>query len=287
MHTHKKVPLRIRRRGYAVRRLVLLIVILQLASVGGSKALVAQVGVPAGKTLTRYDGTYTVSQDNAVISNMEVRGNIVVEARNVTMSNIKLISATRWHAIQLSEAASGFTLQDSEVDGAGVTVNAIYGFGRFLRNDLHDAENGINVIGPSVIRDNTIHSLRGGSDAHYDGIEINGGHDIDISGNTIINPHGQTSAIMLDNYFGSLSRISIDNNRLIGGGYTVYLDGRFTGGAVDDSSIRITNNRIGCGAWGDFALYGNEPYLHGNSGLEDPPIELSEQCPDGGRQAMP
>ncbi|MDQ0322170.1 hypothetical protein QO002_004376 [Pararhizobium capsulatum DSM 1112] len=257
------------------KRKFVLAVFLQLSGFGAPPVVAAQTGVPAGTVLTRYDGTYTVSRDSAVVSNLEVHGNVIVIARNVTMKHIRVVSNTPWHAVQLSEGASGFTLQDSEIDGAGKTVNAVYGFGSFLRNDLHDVENGINVIGPSIIRDNHIHSLRGGSDAHYDGIEINGGYDIDISGNTIVNDHGQTSAIMLDNYFGGLSDITIDSNHLVGGGYTVYLDGRFAGGIVNDRSISITNNRIGCGAWGNFALYGNNPHMDGNSSLND----AQTRCP--------
>lgn len=257
------------------RKLVFIALLLFVPFSDGISA--SHVGVPPGARLTRYDGTYTVTQSNTVVSNLEVHGNIVVEGRNVTLRNIKLISNTRWHALQLSEDAVGFTLEDSEVDGAGVTVNAVYGFGSFLRNDLHDAENGINVIGPSTIRDNVIHSFRGGADAHYDGIEINGGYDIDIAGNVIVNNRDQTSAIMLNNYFSGLSKITIENNRLVGGGYTVYLDGRFNGSAVDDSSIRITNNRIGGGVWGSFALYGHQPHMDGNTGLDDVVIPEAPQ----------
>ena len=246
---------------------LVIVSLLELASVGCWSCW-AQVGVPPGIALKKYDGTYTVTQDGAVISNLEVHGNIIVEASNVTLKNVRLISKAPWHALQLAEKSSGFILQDSEIDGAGTTVNAVYGFGSFLRNDIHDAENGINVIGPSVIRDNVIHSLRGGPNAHFDGIEINGGKDIDIAGNVISNTNGQTSAIMLDNYFSGLSNIKIRNNRLVGGGYTVYLDGRFDGGAVDDRSISITGNRIGGGTWGNFALYGHEPLLKGNTDLD-------------------
>jgi Ca2+-binding RTX toxin-like protein len=225
----------------------------------------------SGGTMTKFTGSYHVTQDNAVISNLEVHGDIVIEAKNVTLKNVKLISDTEWHALRIMDDATGFTLQDSEIDGGGRTVNAIYGFGTFLRNNLHDVENGINVIAPTVIKDNYIHDLRGGSDAHYDGIEINGGHDIDILHNTIINDHDQTSAVMLNNDFGGLRNITIDGNRLVGGGYTVYLDDRFNGGAVDDSSIRITNNQIGDGHWGDFALYDNKPILSGNTDLDTVP----------------
>jgi hypothetical protein len=227
-------------------------------------------GVPSGTTMTKYTGSYHVTEDNAVISNLEVHGDIVIEAKNVTLKNVKLISNTEWHALRVMDDATGFTLQDSEIDGSGITVNAIYGFGTFLRNNLHDVDNGINVIAPTLIKDNYIHNLRGGSDAHYDGIEINGGHDIDIIHNTIINDHDQTSAIMMNNDFGGLSNINIDGNRLVGGGYTVYLDDRFNGGTVVDSTIKITNNQIGGGHWGDFSLYDNKPVLSGNTDLDTP-----------------
>lgn len=231
----------------------------------------SNTGVISGTPPTVFYGTYYVRQDNAVISNLEVHGDIVIEADNVTMTNIKLVSDTPWHALRVMDNATGFTLTDSEIDGGGSTMNAIYGFGTFLRNDIHDVENGINVIGPSLIQDNYIHDLRGGSDAHYDGIEINGGHDIDILHNTIINDHDQTSAVMLNNGFSGLSNITIDGNRLVGGGYTVYLDGRFGGGTVDDGSIRITNNQIGNGYWGDFAFYDDNPVVSGNVDLDTIP----------------
>lgn len=249
-----------------------------LAAASGDAAAAASgypdastTGVTSGTKMTKYTGSYHVTQDNAVISNLEVHGDIVIEAKNVTLKNVKLISDTRWHALRVMDDATGFTLQDSEIDGAGGTVNAIYGFGTFLRNNLHDVENGINVIAPTVIKDNYIHNLRGGPDSHYDGIEINGGHDIQIVHNTIINDHDQTSAVMLNNDFGGLRNITIDNNRLVGGGYTVYLDDRFNGGAVDDGTIKITNNQIGDGYWGDFALYDNKPVVSGNTGLDTLP----------------
>ncbi|WP_310424066.1 M10 family metallopeptidase C-terminal domain-containing protein, partial [Mycoplana sp. BE70] len=52
---------------------------------------------------------------------------------------------------------------------------------------------------------------------------------------------------------------------LIGGGYTVYLDGRKGGGTVDDGSIKIVNNQIGTGQWGKFAFYDDNPVVSGNT----------------------
>ncbi len=35
-----------------------------------------------------------------------------------------------------------------------------------------------------------------------------------------------SSAVMIDNYFGPISNITVDNNLLVGGGDTIYVDGQ-------------------------------------------------------------
>lgn len=229
------------------------------------------VGVSAGVGMTPYSGTLHVTQNNAVLRNMEITGNVIIDADNVSMSNIRLISKTEDAALRIENGADGFILQNCEIDGGGATATAVDGHGKFLRNDIHGAENGINVTGPSLIKGNYIHGLKNKNGSpHYDGVQVDGGHDIQIVGNTIVNENAQTSAIMLDNYAGSLSNITVEGNRLVGGGYTIYIDGRFTGGTVDDASIRIINNQIGGGLYGDYAFFEHQPVLYGNTPLESP-----------------
>ncbi|NMN73128.1 hypothetical protein [Rhizobium sp. 57MFTsu3.2] len=251
-------------------RLVVLVLALHVSTVfGGSPPTsgfrpLNHTGVIDETVLKKFEGTYYVGTDNTVVENLEIRGNIVVEAKNVTIRNIRLNSGTPWHAIIVADEASGFTLQDSDIDGGGGTVNGVLGFGLFLRNSIRGVDNGINVTGPSIIRENHIFGLFSRKGGHYDGIEINGGHDIEITGNDIVNDHGQTSAVMMNNEFSGLSNIVIENNRLVGGGYTVYLDGRKGGGAVNAASIRIITNEIGAGHWGEFAFYDSKPVVEGN-----------------------
>ena len=164
----------------------------------------------------------------------------------------------------IPDGYTGFTLKNSEINGNGQTVNAISGAGTFLNNDIKGVQNGINIYGASVIENNFIHDMEGGPNSHFDGIENNGASDVQIIHNTIINDYDQTSAVMLNNEFGSLRNITIDDNYLVGGGYTIYLDGRKGGGAVDDASIRITNNQIVEGHWGPFAFYDDHPVQTGN-----------------------
>lgn len=227
------------------------------------------VGVPAAVRMKPYSGTLRITQDNVTVSNIEIRGNVIIEAASVSMSNVRIISTTEYSALDVKDGAEGFTLTDSEIDGAGATANAINGFGKFLRNKIHGVENGINVTGPSLIKGNYIYGLKNKNGSpHYDGIQLDGGRDVQIIGNTIINENTQTSAVMLDNYFQGLSNITVEGNRLRGGGYTIYIDGRFNGGAVIDASIKIINNQIGGGFYGDYAFYDHKPVFYGNTPLD-------------------
>jgi Ca2+-binding RTX toxin-like protein len=226
----------------------------------------SNTGVAAGAALTAYNGTLRVTNDNAVIQNMVITGNVVIDADNVTMKNCIVLSTDDFNAVTV--LGNGFTLMDSEIDGKGRTAQGINGNGTFLRNNIHGAENGINVTGQSLIQDNYIHGLanRNGS-PHYDGIQLDGGHDIKILHNTIINENTQTAAVMIDNYWDGLSNITVDGNRMLGGCYALYIDGRFSGGYVDDASIRITNNQADNGYYGDFVFYGEDPVFYGNTNL--------------------
>ncbi|MBR0906454.1 hypothetical protein JQ588_27720 [Bradyrhizobium liaoningense] len=134
----------------------------------------------------------------------------------------------------------------------------IAGAGTFVNNNIHGTADGIGVGGDNtVIENNYIHDMRGTSGSHFDAIQADGGFsNLTISHNTIINEQIQTSAIMLDNYWGSISNVKIDNNLLIGGGYTVYINeianGQPGGGKV--TGVSYTNNHVGGGYFGDLNL---------------------------------
>ena len=54
--------------------------------------------------------------------------------------------------------------------------------------------------------------------------------------------------MMLSNYFGSVTNVTVDNNWLQGGGYTVYSDGQFNGGTI--SGVSFMNNYLVKGQYG-------------------------------------
>ncbi|MCK1359492.1 hypothetical protein IVB28_11760 [Bradyrhizobium sp. 199] len=138
------------------------------------------------------------------------------------------------------------------------------GQGKFIANNIYNVENGIGVDGGNtLIQDNYIHDMIASGSPHYDGISIDGKNfDITIRHNTVINDHTQTAAIMIDNYFGPVSNVVVDNNLLYGGGYNIYSSSQFDGGSV--TGVVVTNNHMGGGYWGPTAFTGNSPVYTGN-----------------------
>ncbi|WP_198411761.1 right-handed parallel beta-helix repeat-containing protein [Microvirga flavescens] len=215
-------------------------------------------------TLTPSGGL-VINTPGVTIKNLDIKGMVTINAQNVTLENCK-ITASSWAVVNI--LASGATIKNCEIDGmAAEGIRGISGGGTFIGNNIHNVEDGIYVNkSGTVIQDNYIHDLQSNwSGPHYDGIQIDGGvSNVTIKHNTVINDHTDTSAIMIDNYFGSTTNITIDGNYLAGGGYTVYSDAQFnSGGTV--SGVSLTNNYLGKGHWGYYSFQKNSPYLSGNT----------------------
>jgi hypothetical protein len=221
-------------------------------------------GVPAGVSLVP-SGDLVITKDGAVVSGLDIRGAVDVNASNVMLRNSRMRTG-RFDVVHIKPGMKGVVIQDCEIDGVGAGndgSNGIRGSGTFLRNNIHHVENGITLDGSAMIQDNYIHDLLASGSPHYDGIQIDGGiSNVTITHNTVINSYNQVSAVMIDNYFGPISNISVDNNLLMGGGYTVYSSAQFNGGPV--TGVSFTNNRMGKGQWGYSAFAKNIPEWRGN-----------------------
>ena len=217
----------------------------------------SSTGVPAGMALSKQNGTIEITTDGAVLEGIDLVGNVVISARDVTIRKSRINSGTAYHLIRVMDGSTGFRLEDSELIGNGTTTNGVLGPGTFLRNNIHGFENGLAIWGPSHIEGNFIHDLQGGPDAHFDTIECNGGSDIAVIGNTLVNEFGQTAVLMLNNQFAALQNWVVEGNRLIGGGYTMYIDYRKS--SLPVGNIRISNNRWSSGQYGYTAFYGYVP----------------------------
>ena len=207
-----------------------------------------------------------ITQAGAVISGLDIKGDVFINAPNVTLQNCK-ITSSNYAVVKIANGVTGAVVQNCEINGVGTGndgSHGILGQGTFIGNNIYNVENGITLQGSAIIRDNYIHNLKASGSPHYDGIQIDGGvSNVTISHNTVINDYGQTAAIMIDNYFGPISNIQVDNNLLAGGGYTVYVHAnQFTGGSV--TGVSFTNNHMKSGQWGVTNFTGPAPVYTGN-----------------------
>jgi hypothetical protein len=222
-------------------------------------------GAPAGAIVASHDGPLVIEKVGTVISGLDIRGPVYINAPNVTLQKCKVTAA---HFVVIKITASGATVQDCTINGTGSGndgSHGIQGTGTLLRNNISNVENGITVDGtsPTFIQDNYIHDLLASGSPHYDGIQIDGGiSNVTIQHNTIINSYIQTSAVMIDNYYGAISNIKVDSNLLVGGGYTIYVDGHFNANPIVD--VSITNNHLARGHWGITNFNKTTPLYKGN-----------------------
>lgn len=199
---------------------------------------------------------------HTIISDVDIEGMAAIVAPGVTLRNCR-IRATGWAALIVK--ADNVAVENCDIDGQstkGIRGISISGNNIVIRhNNIRRSEDGIYLANASnvTIEQNYVHDLQSAWDGpHFDGIATDGGvSNIAIVGNTIENPHPQTSAVMISNYFGPVAGVRIAHNRLVGGGYTIYADAQFTGGPI--SNISITDNRLGRGVHGFIATNANTP----------------------------
>ncbi len=222
-------------------------------------------GVPAGTALTN-SGSLTVTTAGTVINALNINGTLDINASNVTIQNTR-ITGSNFAIIRIKFGVTGVKIINVEVNGKGVSGAegsiGIYGPANIYNSNIYGVENGIVPDSGAVIMGNYIHDLGAPGAPHYDGIQMDGGlSNITVTGNTVLNSFGQTSAVMIDNYFGSISNISVTNNLLGGGGYTVYSDGQFNNGSI--TGVVFANNRMIKGQWGYDLIRGSSASFTGN-----------------------
>lgn len=244
-------------------------------------------GVPPGTELATTNGVVTLSEPGQVYKNKQVKGSIIVTAPNVTIRNVRLINTNPYYAISVKNdddwdnTQANLTLDHVDIDlGGGYQVKGIAFNGYTARNVLfHNGadcahfgdnvviENSLCVLGPDTNGDGQLDGdgFCSGSE-HFDGFQSDGGHNITLRHNTIRNPCGQTSAIILGTNTSPIDTVVIDNNLMSGGGYTVYC-GTSSGVATH---ARYTNNVISRefypngGHWGPTTECDKVDVSHGN-----------------------
>ena len=225
---------------------------------------VESTGVTPGTQLTTVNGDVTLSTPGQVYENKVVNGEIIVTAQDVTIRNVRINNNQEWYAISVKSGNSWdrsdarLTVDHVEINMGGyLNMKAIAFNGYTLKNSfLHNGSDcahfGVNVVlednlcavGPDTDNDGWADATFKCQDGpHYDGFQSDGGNNITINHNTIRNPCGQTSAILMSTNTSRISNVTITNNLLAGGGYTLYCSGSPTYPAVAGTEV-VTGNRF-------------------------------------------
>jgi hypothetical protein len=214
-------------------------------------------GVTPGTTLTPVNGTVTLSTPGMVYENRLVTGSITVTAPNVTIRNVKLVATDQYYGIRAfgwQHNTDGLLVENVEIDLngrkeiKGIAFDGYTARKVFFHNGSDCAhfgsdvtiEDSLCVIGPDTNNDawpdNT--SFCNGPE-HFDGLQSDGGNNIVLRHNTIRVPCGQTSAILMSTNTSAIRNVTIQDNLMAGGGYTLYCNA-----GPDVPNETVTGNRF-------------------------------------------
>jgi hypothetical protein len=195
-----------------------------------------------------------VTKDGTVIDGLDVRGDITVEADNVTIRNTRVRGQDDYWGILQRAGHSGLRVEESEIFGNGRvrTQFGILNQGKLLtvrRVDIHTISNGI-ATDQGLIEDSYLHDPKYYPEDHTDMIMSMGtrapGTQLVIRHNTVINTLDQTGAIALFQDFGVVRDVTVEGNLLAGGGWSLYAG---AGSKGTSSNIKVIDNVFSRMVW--------------------------------------
>jgi hypothetical protein len=203
-------------------------------------------------------GYVKVFGDGASLSGLYIPFNLDITASNVTIDDVAVVtSGTGDFGISLRNT-SNVTIENSDIYSPAGDDRLQYGIDDVYAdsvntvlksNQIHNTANAIQ-INEGDVAGNYIYDMKADRADHVDGLLSTSGSDaanpLVITGNTILNPVGQTSDIALYQDFGPQSNALVEGNLLAGGGYSIYggASGSATQGAAAATDIVIAGNRF-------------------------------------------
>lgn len=237
---------------------------------------------PSTTTLTLDAGDFTTSSNGQVIQDLEITGSVIVQHNDVILRRCWIHN---WSIFGVYAEFGAFTvghpliiedcLIEAPTSGSGATSVTNSNF-IARRCRIRDAENGFDVGANVTIQDCFIYPLyNAAGDPHADGIQTQSGgaaSDITIRHNTIfcrgsdgVSEVDGTSCIICAIGTTSFTNITIDNNFMAGGAFSLYGPQSTTG-----TNVRITDNHFGTnfnstvGAFGPWTDATDESVVTGN-----------------------
>lgn len=210
--------------------------------------------MPAGTVLRQHYGDLVITQPGASFDALDIHGFVSVEAPNVTITRSIIRGGVATGNIGLvtnyNGAATNFVLQDSELvpEHPSVWIDGVKGGNFTLRRvEVRGTTDNVKIHGDNVrIENSWLHGSayrswdpNQGGPTHNDAVQVLGGNNIRIVGNTLEQASG--AAIQVTQDFRETTGLVIDSNWLNGGGCTVNLADKPRG----KMHVTLSNNRFG------------------------------------------
>lgn len=232
---------------------------------------------PGSTTLTPHSGDISIRTNGTVISGWNLSGSLDIYADDVTVVDSK-ITSTNWWGVNLRPGHTGLRILHSMITalpGKGPDNGGEdYALSNMSDGTVEVGWNDLSVFGNTVstghgyIHDNYVHDLvpfinRSGYYQHTDTVISEGGDTtgLRIEHNTLLNPidvkRGASAAIGLYPDSGPVTDVTIKDNWLAGGAYTLY------GGGAGAARMMVSDNVFSDEYWPQSGFYG--PIAHWNA----------------------
>ncbi|TFD60878.1 hypothetical protein E3T39_07075 [Cryobacterium suzukii] len=213
--------------------------------------------------MTVHNGDINVTKPGTVLSGLDVRGLIKISAPDVTIKNSIIRGRTMNGPGALINNLGGhrnLVVTDTELSpsSASPDANGIYGYNfTATRLDINNVIDGIHITGSNVsLQDSWIHDHmhylndpnQGGSPSHDDGIQIQAGNNVTVTGNRLTDSH--SAAVQITQDRGPVSNFTFSDNFANGGACTVNIAeksyGPIMGAAITDNSFGRDSRLANC-----------------------------------------
>jgi hypothetical protein len=241
-----------------------------LSACGKPKPGPSNTGVPAGTVLTP-SGSIRVEQDGAIVEDLDIDGEIMILANDVTIRRVRLRSGDYYPIRYFDNSNTGLVVEDSEIEGTSDDATASLSFTDYTarRLNIHGAADGFKADANVLIEDSWIHDLRNGTDQHNDGVQSTGGKGVTLRNNWISG--ASNAAVQTGDEGAATEDLTLECNWFGGGGWTLNIRGS---GATVPVNTKIINNVFsrdhGYGPW---TLDDPNPTISGNVYEDGEPIE--------------
>lgn len=238
----------------------------------------SNTGVPAGTVLTPSGGL-TITKAGTVINGLDINGDVLVRAANVTIQNSKVHGR-----IDTSDngAAPGTMIKRVEVigpyNGAKDSGSPAVGYTGFTCDGcvVHGWGKGFGLVKDVTIKNSWVYDIvvygdpaNGGS--HNEAILSLGGSNLVVTNNRLDagDAPNVSASLALYSQMAAFNNVLVQGNLFDGGGYCVYAG---LGGSYGASNTRFVDNTFGskydkkCGGYGPAIAYstGNGNQWTGN-----------------------